>query len=349
MSRYGDFEIGKLFDIDRGDIKDQRALIDDKNGISFVAQNDTDNGFVKRVEYHGYKKFMGGNIIIGRQTGVVYYQPDEFVTTDGLLVLKSKFGGYSKNVGLFLVSAIKLQMKKFGYSNTVSKEKLTPLKLSLPIKENGKPDWEYMDHFISKLEQKLIDSKVSSVVSAYKADIDETILNQDIRWNVISINKLFSISPTKNYGLSNDKLINSKGKTPVVTNISYNNGISFYIDRQPTEKKGVITFSDTANMSTKTIFYQPEDFIGYSHVQAMRPLFKGGTMTENEGLFIVTAIRKQIAGQYDYYRKLNRRILSNTKINMPVDSDGEIDWRFINNYIENIKRKVTLSTRNLIN
>lgn len=49
-----------------------------------------------------------------------------------------------------------------------------------------------------------------------------------------------------------------------------NNGIGGYVDLAQTGEGGMITFSDTTPGS-KTAFYQPIDFIGYSHVQGLYP------------------------------------------------------------------------------
>ena len=67
--------------------------------------------------------------------------------------------------------------------------------------------------------------------------------------------------------INKSKLFREKGISPVVVNSSTNNGIGGYVNFNTTEKGGVVTFSDTT--TTDSIFYQPNDFIGYSHVQVM--------------------------------------------------------------------------------
>lgn len=88
---WGEFKIEELFNIGRGNISNQKELISDHFGISFIAQNDDNNGFVDIVEPQNHKQFKGNSLVVGRQTGVVYYQEKDFITTDGVLVLTLRF------------------------------------------------------------------------------------------------------------------------------------------------------------------------------------------------------------------------------------------------------------------
>lgn len=147
-----EYEIEDLFKIDRGNISKQGELIENPDGIAFVAQNDNSNGFVKMVEPADNKIFDGKTIAIGRQTGVVYYQPKKFVTTDGVLVLSALTDCVkSDRIGLYLTALIQKQLLMFGYTNTVSVAKLKPLKLDLPTK-NGEIAYEFMNEFVETLE-----------------------------------------------------------------------------------------------------------------------------------------------------------------------------------------------------
>ncbi|MGY2611861.1 restriction endonuclease subunit S [Bacillus pretiosus] len=162
-----------------------------------------------------------------------------------------------------------------------------------------------------------------------------------IKYKEFLVGDLFEIRPTKSYGLTNDKLLSTIGNTPVISNSSSNNGVLAYVNLEPTEEKGILTFSDTGTYATESIFYQPKDFIGYSHVQGMYPLFNRDKLTQNVALFISTTIRKAVKGQYDYSRKFNRDNVSNTLIELPIDSNGQPDWDYMERYISNIEKKLS--------
>lgn len=161
-----------------------------------------------------------------------------------------------------------------------------------------------------------------------------------IEYKSFLVGDLFEIRPTKSYGLTNDKLLKEKGATPVVSNLSVNNGVLDYINLESTEQGGILTFSDTGTNATESIFYQPRDFIGYSHVQGMYPKFSNKFFTKNVALYISTAIRKSVKGLYDFSAKFNRDNVKKTYIELPVNELAEPDWAYMDVYMDNVENKL---------
>lgn len=157
-----------------------------------------------------------------------------------------------------------------------------------------------------------------------------------IKFKNFKIKELFDIHPTKSYGLTNDKLFCSIGKTPVVVNSSINNGIGGYVDLPPTEKGNIITFSDTT--TDNAIFYQPYDFIGYSHVQGMYPLHEK-VWTEKSLLYFLTLFKKCARGRFDYATKFNRAIALKMVVKLPINNKGEIDYKYMEDYISELEEE----------
>lgn len=154
-------------------------------------------------------------------------------------------------------------------------------------------------------------------------------------WKEFRVGDLFDIHPTKNYNMINSKLFERIGSVPVVVNSSFNNGIGGYVDLEPTENGEIITFSDTT--SSTAIFYQPKDFVGYSHVQGMYP--KNERWTENSLLFFLVAFKKAAFLQgFDYVNKFTRELASNLTIKLPV-LENNIDFEYMETYIENMQYK----------
>lgn len=142
-----------------------------------------------------------------------------------------------------------------------------------------------------------------------------------------AVKALFKVvgTATRKNGIMSDKSI------PVVTNSAKNNGISKYVKSEATEDGGVITFSDTT--STNTIFFQPNPFIGFSHVKKMTPIRKD-KWSENCCLFFISNLRHEIDGQFDYDHKLNRM----PEIQVPLPFiDDDIAFDYMEEYIEEIK------------
>lgn len=139
------------------------------------------------------------------------------------------------------------------------------------------------------------------------------------------IGNLFDIHPTKTYKMTNPKLFKNYGNTPVVTNSSIRNGITGYVNLNPTEKGGIITYSDTT--TSEGIFFQPDDFIGYSHVQGLYP-FDKQKWNEKSLLYFVVLFKKSAAGRFDYANKFNREIAKNMLVSLPT-KNNQIDFDYM--------------------
>lgn len=142
----------------------------------------------------------------------------------------------------------------------------------------------------------------------------------DKRHEDFTVKKLFDIHPTAAYKLTNNDLYSTSGTTPVLANSSFNNGIGGYIGLEPTEKGGIITFSDTTN-GASTMFFQPNDFIGYSHVQGMYP-YDSSHWNEKCCLYFIASIQRASGCRFDYANKFNRDIVSALKVKLPIQTDS---------------------------
>ncbi len=79
-------------------------------------------------------------------------------------------------------------------------------------------------------------------------------------------------------------------------------------------------------------FYQNESFYAVSHgrVKILNPKFN---LTLNIGLFI-SAVIKQEQYKYSYGRAIYSSVAENMNIKLPVDSNGNPDWQFMEDYIK---------------
>ncbi|WP_353891592.1 restriction endonuclease subunit S [Lactococcus lactis subsp. lactis] len=156
-----------------------------------------------------------------------------------------------------------------------------------------------------------------------------------MKFKEFKIRDLFTRQTTNSYkGFNSSALITTNGKNKVVVNSAKNNGIAGETDLEALNKGNVITLSDTVN-SDETIFYQAEDFIGFSHVNKLIPKYR--LFNKFHALYIITALKKAIRGRYDYSSKFTSEI-ERTIIKLPVDSfdDYEPSWSYMEQYIKGI-------------
>lgn len=154
-------------------------------------------------------------------------------------------------------------------------------------------------------------------------------------WKEFKIGELFDIHPTKAYKLTNADLLNTKGKTPVVSNTGLNNGIIGFSALPPTEQGNIITYSDTT--TSDGIFYQPADFIGYPHIQGLYPHQKNKWFEKSQ-LYFVSLFRKSAAGRFDYANKFNRKTAAELTVTLPAAPDGTPDFSYMERYIGELEQ-----------
>lgn len=141
--------------------------------------------------------------------------------------------------------------------------------------------------------------------------------------------------PLKHIKIFQKEELSDGGNTPFIVNSAENNGVGGYSTLNPTEKGGIITFSDTTEGNT--FFVQPNDFIGFAHVQGMYP--KHRKWSTNQLLFLSTILIFVNKNRYNYGRKMTRENILATTVLLPSDNNDEPDWIWIDKYISSLHAK----------
>lgn len=331
-------------------LKIKELTVENENKYPFYGQATINNGIISYLSLTNEvlnNKDGKPTILIHSNNQNIVYLETPFYLKDGhgaTSVLQADF--LNEKIALYIISSIKKVISKnFTYNKKATKTALKSTIISLPIDADDNLDFDYMENFIKKLEKENINLcleylKREDLNTIILSDKEKNAINlfenNKIKYIEIKIGKLFDIHPTKSYGYTNSKLYETKGNIPVMSNSSANNGIGGYVGLEPTEKGGIITFSDTT-LGAKTIFYQPIDFIGYSHVQGLYP-YNPELWSENSLLYFISAFKKASGTAFDYSIKFNREIVSNLVVKLPILPDGEIDFEFMESYINALKK-----------
>jgi len=154
-----------------------------------------------------------------------------------------------------------------------------------------------------------------------------------VKWGEFKLGNLFEINPTKSYKLQNREIISKNGSVPLISNSSTANGVMGYSELSANNKGNTLTCSDTT-VGAETMFYQKNNFIGYSHIQHLVPKFE--PFNKSIANIIIAACRVSTSKQYDYGCKFNREAMNKTKIQLPT-KNGKIDFDFIESFIEELE------------
>ena len=148
-------------------------------------------------------------------------------------------------------------------------------------------------------------------------------MKKKIKTKEFIIGDLFDIHPTSAYkNITNGKLYEEDGINPVIANSAYNNGIGGFTNKNTTEKGNMITFSDTT--TADSIFYQPNEFVGYPHVQGMYPKLYSDKWNIDTLLYLVTIFKgKAKSLDFDFVNKFRRDTASSMKVPLPIDVKGK--------------------------
>ena len=346
MVQYGKFALDDLFSITGTKSTDAGKVSFVKNGdAQFVGRTSAGYGIQGMVN----SADMGfdpneANTISVSQVGTIVAQYRDFPYYTSQNITKFSADFLNPEVGLYFCGIINDWLGKAGFVgyHTVTQRDLKKQVVLLPVTPAGDPDFEYMTMRIRELEAERIREleaylRVTGLDDTKLSASEAQALTQNVKWKKFKVGDVFDIHPTKTYKLTNRKLMDEDGKTPVLTNTSSNNGIGGWSNLESTEKSMMITYSDTTT-GADTVFVQTKPFIGYSHVQGLYSKIDH-KWNVRELLYIAVTLKAAIGDGWSYATKLNREIVSNLDMLLPVTFDDQIDFNYMQNYIRAIEKQ----------
>lgn len=158
-------------------------------------------------------------------------------------------------------------------------------------------------------------------------------MNNTNEWKYFKVSDVFDCPKINKYSSIPD----ITGNIPFVSSTAVNNGIKNYIDGEPI-KGNCITVSTNGNCFD--CFYQPNPICVSTDVEVLYSPF----LNEINALFII-ALLKLESYRWSYGRKPKNGKVKNSLIKFPVDNMGNINWKFMEQYINNIMEKKINNTK----
>ncbi len=146
-------------------------------------------------------------------------------------------------------------------------------------------------------------------------------------WGWFLLNDIFKIYT------SNDKNIESSddGITPYISASQLNNGISNYVANEASQKENTLTVA--RNGSIGATFYHPYNYcVSPDDVRIFEPKF---SFNKYIAIFISVLIEKE-KYRYAYGRKFGTKRMMQTRIKLPINTSGQPDWQFMEDYIKSL-------------
>lgn len=321
------FKVGELFEthsigkkvcVPTGGIIAQQALND--GNTPRVTVSGIDNGVVgefadvNNPNYRVYENFISVSFL-----GTVFYQEQR--TSVDMKVHVLKCAELNRLRGLFLVSIIRATLINCSYAQQLSSSILPILELTLPATPDGQPDWAYMDAYMSEVlkKEEVFAEQLASLTAEAVADGHKLDTSG---WKAFRIGELF----TQERGKEASPLRVLDGSVNMVAEISNNNGISKQGQSEHIFAGNAVTVS--VNYA-QNVFYQPYEFCASVNVLILR----NSNMTRLSGLFIVSVLR-DLHVKFSYVNKISKDLLNSEIVYLPVTSDGQPDWAWMERYMQ---------------
>ena len=314
------FQIGELFDrfeIGRG----HDTLLDDGDDCLYLGAKKSDNG-VMRTCAANESMIQKGNCIVficngAGSVGYANYMDKPFIATTDLVLGYAEW--LNQKTGLFVATVLCKERFKYSFGRKW-KTHICSTEIKLPATTDGKPDWQWMESYISSLHSKPLTTDNATTPLFYDTHL----------WKWFKLggdDGLFDIRKGKR--LTSDE--QTDGSTPYIGAIDSNNGVSNYIGQNPIHEGNTISLS--YNGSVGEAFYQPVPYWATDDVNALYLRKEYGALTPATGLFICT-ILKHDKYRYSYGRKWTLDNMKTTMVKLPATSEGKPDWQFMKNYIK---------------
>lgn len=291
--------------------------------ITYVTRTNLNNGcsgYVKKTPL--LKIEEGGALIVGDTTATCFYQNEEFVAGDHIVVLRnSNLDDYNS---LFLITSILKQKSRFNYAISFKVEQILKMIVKLPSRlSNGiiEPDWALMSNYIKQEQQhvKKMLSKVTSICNNSKG--------KEIKYRTFRVGDIFEATATQTNEIGKFE----EGEIPFICASNMNNGVQGFVKpnaHTEVEKQNCITVSSLDASS----FYQDKPFVGRGHGSVN--VLRHEKLNKFNALFICACIKKASFGKFDYNHQLFLNNLKNLLIKLPVDSENNIDWSYMEAFIK---------------
>ena len=332
-----EFVLDDIFEVSSpADRIDKSKLNKAKGAIPYISRTDRQNGIDDFVGVQEKYRINAKNAItIGDNTQTAFYQSVDFYTAEHIQIIRND--KLNRHNALFILVFVKKMLSKFSWGNAATVARLKRSKILLPINSQGEPDYEFMEKFMRQIEQKQIQIQLDymnkKLVQVKHCDFNA------VKWKEFKISDIFEISGTTTTHPS--KLL-PNGKTPRITCAATNNGLDDVYANKPTENGGVLTI-DSA--TTAYIGYQECDFIATDHVEKIT-LKDKEKMNRYVGLFMkqcidkaVTINEKKEIKKYAYGYKFSQTRIKRQIIKLPINSQGEPDYEFMENFMRAVEQK----------
>lgn len=333
-TKWAEFVVGQLFDhIESAKGVNSQQLVDGDD-IAYIAASKDNNGLKKYVQVEKFEDWVSkGNcitfVLIGDgAAGCAHYQKEDFIAMNGKISCGYIQDYLNEYTGNFLASILSKNHEKFSFKEGWTGDNLLHTKIKLPVDRNGNPDWKYMENYMKSVEKKVC-ANLSNFYDVSNNNVRVKVAN---RWQPFVVGDYFRV--VKGKRLTKANMLD--GTTRFIGASAQNNGVTHLIgNTENVHSDNVITVA--YNGSVGETFYQDEKFIASDDVNVFYPK---ANFNKYIALFIAPILRQIGKSKYAFVDKWKKEDMETEIIRLPVDVNGQPDWKYMENYMKQIEKKV---------
>lgn len=330
--KWGIFLIGDLFCVKRPPARNKDNY--EIGNVPFVASGSVNNGVMKCCKpLENEKLDKAGCITVSPVDGSAFYQPYPFLGRGGagssVLML------YTDNINLYSGQFIAKMISntcacKYTYGHMGNKDGIRRERIMLPIDEDNKPDYQFMEDYVKELMSKKREQYLDYCKEQLKffGGGDNLIPLADKQWNAFFIVDIFDVVQRGKRLKTADHLA---GEIPYVSSSSLNNGVDDFVSND----NGVRRFSNCLSLansgSVGSSFYEPFEFVASDHITHL----KNKGFNKYHYLFLAT-MTSRLSQKYNFNREINDKRIAREIIFLPITDNGTPDYTYMEKYSKNL-------------
>ena len=336
-SSWREFTLGDLFDIKSPSARSEKNY--EAGEVNYVSSGAFNNGITNHLQpKDGEELDKGHCITVSPLDGSSFWQEEDFMGRGGSGASISML--YNDNLNdlraLFVCSVIRNTAQKFGYSDLLNSKNLRTLNLKLPATSDGQPDWDYMESWMKAV----MEESEKSLENLKRADDTKHLIDVS-GWGKFAVTDLFDLSLPK--GDLQVKQVEDGDKL-LITPSAYNNGL---LKRISADSKSTLYNANalTVDMFGNAYYHAEEFFVtAHGHVNILTPK---KPLNLYNGTYLATAIRAMFLDKYGFNEMCTLKILKSESIHLPIDTNGEPDWQYMEDYMKRRLNEAELAASQL--
>lgn len=324
------FKIGDLFNLFLS--KDDLQLNNIEEGDTpLISSGQANNGIIAYIVSDTAKLWLRNTLTVDMFGKCFYQKQDYYCVSHGRVNILQLKEQKSKRVMRFLAIIIDHKTSSlFSYTEMCTNKRLKDVVIYLPVSDEKEPDYQYMEYFMKSMEEKLMSTLGDfNLIRTRKIDTSG--------WKEFQLKDLFEISISQ----SVDKTLldfDDSNEIDFIGRTDTNNGIQGKINKLSFEPNEAETYSVT-QIGTKVCQYRENKWYASQNIFKLNPLDKEMNKAHRFMTVIITQTLKCKYSDNDYSSYPTLKKLQQQVIKLPVDADGQPDWKYMESYMKALETK----------